>query len=456
MRNKYIIGLFSIACIFSSCKIGKKYTRPELNLPDKIIATQTDSLTIADESWWTIYSDTILQNLIKRALEYNKDMLTAASRVKEMAERKRISFSKIFPELGINIHGERETFNLGKDNAKNDDTFEAKGILSWELDLWGNLRWSRVADIAEYLESVEAQRALQMTLVSEVAQTYFELIALEQELHIVNQTVEARKEGVRLAKLRFNGGLTSETAYQQSEVELAKTQTLIPELERDIRLKRNDLAFLTGDYPHEIETGKLMQMQQLPLEIPVGLPSTLLQRRPDIRQAEQRLIAANANVGVAFTDMFPRIALTGKFGLESEALSDFLKSPYGFISADLLSPLFAFGKNRANWKASKAAYEQEVYQYEKSVLQAFKEVDNSLMNYQKMKDVYKTQYNLEQAAYSYLRLANLQYINGIISYIDVLDAQRAYFSAQTELNNAIRDELISMVQLYKALGGGWQ
>ena len=157
MKNKYIIGLFSIACILSSCKIGKKYTRPELNLPDKIIATQTDSLTIADESWWTIYSDTILQNLIKRALEYNKDMLTAASRIKEMAERKKISFSKLFPELGINIHGERETFNLGKDNAKNDDTFEAKGILSWELDLWGNLRWSRVADIAEYLESVEAR-----------------------------------------------------------------------------------------------------------------------------------------------------------------------------------------------------------------------------------------------------------------------------------------------------------
>lgn len=444
------------SCLFSSCKIGKKYIRPELNLPAQIADGQLDSLTLADEKWWNIYSDTLLQDLIHKALEYNKDMLTAAARIKEMAERNRISFSRLFPEAKIYVHGERESFNMGQDNVKNDDTFEGKGQFSWELDLWGNLRWKRSADMAEYLASKEARRALQMTLVSEVAQAYFELAALEQELRIVNQTVEARKEGVRLAKLRFNGGLTSETAYQQSEVELAKTQTLIPELERNIRLKRNDIAFLTGDYPRAIATGHLSRMQELPLEVPVGLPSTLLQRRPDVRQAEQKLIAAHAGVGVAFTNMFPKITLTGYLGLESESLSSFLKSPYGYIEGNLLSPLFAFGKNRAAWKAAKAVYEQEMYQYEKKVLQVFKEVDNALINYQKTKDVYNAQYNLEKAAQSYLRLANLQYINGIISYIDVLDAQRSYFSAQTALNNAVRDELISVVKLYKALGGGWE
>ncbi|MCH5328360.1 MAG: efflux transporter outer membrane subunit [Coprobacter sp.] len=456
MKIKYIAAVLLGACLLPSCKIGKKYVRPDLHLPDAIVEGKLDSLTLADEKWWQIYSDTLLQQLIHKTLEYNKDMLTATARIQEMAERKRISYSKLFPEFKIYVHGERETFNMGLDDAKIDDTFEGKGLFSWELDLWGNLRWKRSADVADYLASAEARRALQMTLVSEVAQSYFELAALEQELRIVNQTVEARKEGVRLAKLRFSGGLTSETAYQQSEVELAKTQTLIPELERNIRLKRNDISFLTGDYPHDIQTGNLARMQDLPLDIPVGLPSTLLERRPDVRQAEQKLIAAHAGIGVAFTNMFPKITLTGYLGLESESLASFLKSPYGYIEGNLLSPLFAFGKNRAAWRASKSVYEQELYQYEKKVLQVFKEVDNAIINYQKTKDVYNAQYDLEKAAQSYLRLANLQYINGIISYIDVLDAQRAYFSAQTALNNAVRDELISVVKLYKALGGGWE
>ena len=329
-------------------------------------------------------------------------------------------------------------------------------MLSWELDLWGKLRWANQAAISGYLQSVEGKRALQLSLVAQVAQSYFELTALDQELAIVNQTLAARREGVRLAKLRFEGGLTSETSLRQAQVELARTQTLTPELERKIRLKENEISLLTGQYPGKVERGKHIVGQHLPDSIPVGLPSELLERRPDIRQAEYQLKAAHAKVGVAYTSMFPKITLTGHYGLESNALSDFLKSPYFFVGGELLSPLFNMGKNRAKLKAARAVQEQETYNYQKAVLNAFTEVNNALITSRKSREIRESRQNLENAARSYMDLATLQYINGVISYIDVLDAQRGYFDAQIGLNNAIRDELLAAVNLYKALGGGFQ
>ena len=239
-------------------------------------------------------------------------------------------------------------------------------------------------------------------------------------------------------------------------MELARTATLVPDLERKISLKENDIAFLAGEYPNRIARSRLLQEFNFPETLPVGLPSTLLERRPDIRQAEQKLIAANAKVGVAYTNMFPRIALTGGFGTESTYLSELLKSPYAIMEGALLTPIFGWGKNRAALKAKKAAYEAEVHNYEKSVLTAFKEVHNSIVNFNKIKEVYELRNNLERSAKSYMDLAQLQYINGVINYLDVLDAQREYFDAQISLSNAMRDELIAVVQLYKALGGGWK
>ena len=457
-KNIYAAGLLCLAfaCLASSCKIGKSYVRPELNLPGQIGERQ-DSLTLADRKWWEVYTDVTLQNLIRKSLEHNKDMLIAAARVKEMAARKRIKVAELLPQVDGRISGERESTNYGgRRNLANDDTFEGKLAFAWELDLWGNLRWARDASLAEYFESVEAQRALQMTIVAEVAQAYYELVALDNELAIVKQTLEARREGVRLAKIRFEGGLTSETSYQQAQVELARTATLVPDLEREISLKENDIAFLAGEYPNKVKRGMVLREVNFPDTLPVGLPSTLLERRPDIRQAEQRLIAAHAEVGVAFTNMFPRIALTGAYGLESTALSDFLKSPYGLINGAILTPILGMGKNISALKAQKAVYEQEVHRYEKSVLSAFREVQGRIVNFSKMKETYESRKALEQAAKSYVELAQLQYINGVINYLDVLDAQREYFDAQISLSNAIRDELIAVVQLYKALGGGWQ
>ena len=454
----WIIGVGFCILLFS-CKIGESFSRPELNLPSQFESVEEvgkDTLSIDFADWRSIYTDSVLQGLIERALEHNKDVLTAAARVKEMMANKRIKYADMFPSADLGIYGNDEVMNYGGHARDEDPEFSGTLRFSWELDLWGNLRWANESAIASYMESVEARRALCLTIIAEVAQNYFELNALDRELSIVKQTVAARREAVRLTKLRFEGGLTSETPFRQSEVELAKTETLVPDLERQIRLKENDLSFLLGDYPKSIVRGRSLRLQQMPKSLPPGLPSMLLERRPDIRGAEQRLRAAHANVGVAFTDMFPKIRLTGNFGLESDALSNFIKSPYWFVAGDLLSPIFAMGKNRAKHRAAKAVYEQEVYQYQKDVLNAFKEVNNALITFKKVKEMRESREQLEKAAHAYLELATLQYLNGVISYIDVLDAQRGLFDAQIGLNESLLEELLSVVSLYKALGGGFQ
>ena len=441
---------------FSSCQIGKHYTRPELNLPEQLDSTQQDTLTIAEMQWWEIYTDTTLQNLIDKTLEHNKDIKMAAARVKELAALKRIDFANLFPQLNGSVYTQKEASNYGGDKYSNDPETGAKATVSWEVDLWGNLRWAKDKSMADFLGSIEAQRALKMSLIAEVAQAYFELVALDNELAIVKQTLNAREEGVRLAKIRFEGGLTSETSYQQAQVEYARTATLVPDLERKISIKENDIAFLAGEYPKQIERSIMPDEVKLPESLPIGLPSTLLERRPDVRQAEQRLIAANAAVGIAYTNMFPKLSLTAQYGLESGEMSDLLKSPIHYLSANLLGPIFAMGKNRAIVKAKKAAYEQECYNYEKSVLTAFKDARNAIVDFNKIKEIYESRLQLERSSKTNMELAQLQYINGVIGYLDVLDAQRSYFDAQIGLSNAIRDKQISMVRLYKALGGGWQ
>lgn len=457
MNKVYIIAIVVSLLVLSSCKIGKQYARPELNLPEKIEAytDTTDTTTVATLPWESLYVDEALQQLIHKALENNKDLKIAAAKIKEMLAMKRISFASMLPEVGADIYAKKERSNYGGNNPKPDPEFGAKLALSWELDLWGNLRWANEATIAEYMQTVEGQRALRLTIIAEVATNYYELCALDQELSIVQQTLEARREGVRLAKLRYNGGLTSETAYNQAMVELARTETLIPSLERKIKMKESDLSLLLGEYTSDIPRGWTLSYQDLPDMLPIGLPSTLLERRPDMRQAELRLRAANAEVGVAQTDLFPKIRLTTSYGFESDELGNLLKSPIGSIAGGLLQPVFAMGKNRAKVKAAKARYEQEVYAYEKSVLTAFKEVNNAIVSLRKVKEIRDSRAKLESSASKYLKLAELQYINGVISYMDVLDAQRELLDAQIGLNAAVRDELITVVYLYKVLGGGF-
>lgn len=457
---KYIVRLlctFVVVASLVSCQIGRHYTRPNLELPATLAdSMSTDSASVADYSWEEIYTDTILQGLIWKTLSYNKDMLMAAARVKELAALKRIDFANMFPSVGLRVYAERERDNYGGDHYTKDDEFDLKAIVSWELDLWGKLRWARDASMADFLASIENQRALQMSLIAQVAQAYYELVALDNELAIVRQTMDARRESLHLAQIRYEGGLTSEVAFRQAQVELSRTATLVPELGRQITAKENELAFLTGEYPYRIERSQLSQEVNFPLSLPVGLPSSLLERRPDVREAEQQLIAANAAVGVAFTSMFPSITLTANLGAESEELKDLLHSPYHLLGANLLQPIFAMGRNRARHKAAKAAYERATYAYEKAVLSAFRDAYDAIAEFNKMKEIYESRLDLERSSRSSLELAQLQYVNGAIGYMDLLDAQRTYLDAQIGLSNALRDRQLAMVNLYKALGGGWE
>ena len=448
MKKIYTLAIVLLVLGVSSCKLGKHYSRPELRLPEQIEGTVPDLVSAGDIRWTDLYTDPVLRQLIRKTLEGNKDLMIAAAKVKESMELRRIAKADLFPKAEATVSAEREY------DETPGNTFEGKVLASWEVDLWGKLRWAGQAALAEYLQSVEGRQALQSALVAQVAQAYFELIALDQELAIVRQTLAARQEGVRLAKLRFEGGLTSENPLRQAQVELARTQTLVPGLEREIRLKENQITLLAGEYPGEVARGKSIGQQQLMTALPVGLSSRILERRPDIRQAEYRLKAAHAKVGVAYTSMFPKFTLTGHYDLESSDLTDFLKAPYFFVGGELLAPVFNLGKNRARLKASRAVQEQETYNYQKVVLQAFTEVSNALVNSRKSREIRESREHLEQSARSNLDLATLQYINGVISYLDVLDAQRGYFDAQIGLNTAIRDELLATVQLYQVLGGG--
>lgn len=458
-KKKYIAGIIILSCIvLGSCKVGRSYQRPIMtDMPDTFEISNSQQSSIADIGWSTLYTDTILQKLIGQALDYNKDVLIATARIKEMIANKRITFANILPEVGLDALAQREYLNYGGDNKKFSPEIHTDLTFGWELDIWGKLRWANEAGVAEYMQSVEAQKALRLTIVSQVAQSYFELKALDRELEIVRQTLEARKEGVHFAKLRYEGGLTSEITYRQSMVELARTETLIPSLENQIKLKENDLSILLGRFPSEvIRSNTDISKIPTPPNLPVDLPSTLLQRRPDVAEAEQRLIAANAEVGVALTSMFPSLKLTGRLGGENSELANFLKSPTWFISSALTGPLFNFGKNKATHNAAKAAYEQVVYSYEKTVQNVFKEVNNAINSFQKAKEVRASREKLYESVQSYQNLSRLQYVNGVIAYMDLLDAQRQLFDAEIALNDAILAELNSVVMLYKVLGGGSQ
>jgi len=449
-KNLYILLLLSI--FFTSCKIGQKYSRPDLNMPQ---FADVDTIYVDTLQWQDLYTDPVLQYLISTALENNKDIHIAVARVKEMMQANRISFANMFPDFDLRYNLQKEQLNYGGNNLKNDPEMSVKAFFKWEIDLWGNLRWANEATFASYIQTVEAQKALELTIISEVATKYFELCALDRELSIIRHTVAARRESVRLAKLRFEGGLTSETAYRQAEVELARTEALLPDLERQLKMKESDISLLLGYYPEDIPRGKSLSEQHLPDSLPVGLSSTLLERRPDLRRAEQKLREANARVGIAHTDLFPKLALTGNGGFESEKLVDLLKSPAWFVNADFIHPLFAMGKNKAKLRAAKARYEQELYSYEKSVLTAFKEVHDGIINMRKIKEMRISQQRLEESANTYAQLSYLQYINGITSYMDVLDAQRRLLEAQIALNNVELKELLAVVQLYKSLGGAY-
>lgn len=444
--------------LFGSCGTAVRSCQdPQLDLPSAIVEGQLDSLTLADLQWWEFYGDEVLCQFISHALEHNKDILAAAARVQQLQRAYRLSQTAQYPEVGLSAMADYEVENYTDKGHTETPQVDLKVGLSWEIDLWGNIRWSTRKASAEYLASVEAARAMRMTVVAEVATTYYRLLALENELLIVNRTLQTRYEGMQQAKLRYEGGLTPETVYQQAKVEYATTASLIPTLETQIETMKSALLVLMGEYPNfqiEYERMKVLDREIL-TDLPLGLPSDLLTRRPDLREAEQQLKAATAAVGIAYTDRFPKLELGFTGGWENGNFADLFAAPYSLAVGEVVAPLFEFGRRKARYEAALHAYDVARLQYEEKVLVAFKETNDALIRYQNARRASDLKNALREAALKYVELATIQYQYGDIKYINVLDAQRRYFDAQIAQSNAVRDEYLALVQLYKSLGGGF-
>lgn len=454
-RATLIIALAAMALMSGGCSIQKRCQAPDLNLPETIVEGAVDSVTMADLDWWEVYADPTLCDLIRRTLDRNKDMLTAEANVRRMAALYRVDKAAQLPTVSGLVFADRETNAYYGESSSMSPEFSVKATIGWEADLWGNLRWAKRKALAEYLSSVEGARAMRMTLIAQVATAYFELVALDQELDIVRRTVAAREESLAQAELRFEGGVTSEIPYQQAKVELARSAAMIPDLEREITQKENEISVLAGGYPSNVERADSLDAA-MPENRGVGLPSTLLQRRPDIREAEESLRAAMADVGVAYADRFPRLKFTITGGVENDALKGLIESPFSYLSGQLAGPLFSFGAKRAKYRAALAAYDGARLGYEQKVLTAFREVNDAIVAYRSASSSAELKRNLREASRKYVELTQLQYISGDIRYIDFLDAERSFFAAQVEVNQAVLAQYLALVELYKALGGGWQ
>ena len=454
MRNlAYFTIIILLAC---GCSVSKRCVKPEVELPTEIVAgMEVDSMCLADLKWYDIFADPSLLELIEMTIANNKDLLAASSKVEELEKLYRVAKSDYFPSLDADAYIDHETTNKSGAEATSDLELSATLTLTWELDFFGRVRWNNRQALADYLKTVEGQRALQMVLVADVATAYFELMALDNELDIVTRTLETREEDLNKAKLRFEGGLTSEIPYRQAIVEYATTASLIPDLRRKIETKENEISLLTGQMPTSIKRSEISRYKDSKLLPNVGIPSDLLKRRPDILASEQSLKAAMAKAGYAWSDRFPRFSIGLQGGLENNSFKGFLSAPFTYMIGELAAPIFAFGKRKAKYEAAIKAYDAERYQYEKRVLQAFQEVNDAVIAYTAANEKVKLMDNLKESAQKYLNLAMFQHINGHINYINVLDAQRSYFKAEIDLSNAIRDEYIALIVLYKALGGGW-
>ncbi|MCM1070177.1 MAG: efflux transporter outer membrane subunit [[Clostridium] fimetarium] len=458
MGNKIIIAFMAAAAMLAAgCSGTRNLTRAKVDMPVTLAAGYADSLCVADKGWWQFYTDTALCSLIDRALTNNRDLRRAAARVEEARELLGVAKAQLLPELGAMAQPTRETEHYG-DVAETTvkDYFELKATVAWEFNLWGAGIQNRRQAEAQWLATEEDKRAMQMSLVANVASLYYRLRALHSELAFVKRTLITRQENVRYAKLRFDYGAVSEVVYRQALVEHATTAALVPGIEHRITAANNALGVLLGELPGTTyAAADLNPDDALSVEVPVGLPSELLERRPDLRASEQRLKAAMAGVGVAYANRFPSLRISLQGGLEAKELADFFKSPYSYTLGSIAGSIFDFGKRKRRYKAAIAAYDQARYTYEQNVITAFSEVSDAVSAYQRTCETVELRANLRDAARRYADLALANYRGGNLAYIDVLDAQRRYFDAQTSLINAVRDRYLGLINLYKVLGGGW-
>ncbi len=433
--------------------MGPDYTRPDVTPPEsfRMQDVSSDMPSLANMPWWELLQDTELQKLIRISLEENKDLQQAAASVEEFQARLSIARTDFIPQL--NATGNSPSFgSIGSNPSPN---YAAQGNLSWELDIWGRIRRSNEASRAELFAREENQRAVVLQLVSGVAQAYFDLRQFDLQLDIARQSVENWERSVKIASARLRQGVISKLDLDQFEAERANAAARSAQFERSMIQKENELSVLLGRNPRAIPRGRSLTEQTMPPEVPTGLPSALLQRRPDILQAEQQLAAATARIGVAKADRFPKITLTGVLGVVSPQLANLLGSESGAVGLGLAAPLLNATSLGFEQQAVEAQAKQALAQYEQAILVAFKEVEDALVavrTSQEQRAAVEDQVNALQSAW---KLADKRYRNGLASFLEVLTAQRNLFEAELSLSQTHRLYLVSIVQLYKALGGGW-
>ena len=456
--------------MLGACTLGPDYERPPVAEPDSFRMQQGPTLeevSLADLGWWELFQDENLQALIRKALVENKDVRIAVSRVREARAHLAATGADQFPRIDGNSSIQRNQpsgavarqFGFPGEIPQIPATnqFRATADLSFELDLWGRLRRATEAAQADLLARESARRTVVLTLVSDLATAYFELRALDAELEFAKHTLKTRQEALDLVRLRKFVGQRSTLDIRREEQEVARARAVIPDLERQIGQKEHQLSLLMGRNPARVIRGISLRDQPLPPEVPAGLPSALLERRPDIVEAEQRLVAANAKIGVAKAAFFPQISLTGTFGAQSLQFSELFVgyTRVWSFGPTMTVPLFDAGRNLANLEVSQAQQEQAVVTYEKTIQQAFREVEDALLAHQKIREIRTERERVVDLSREALELARLEYLNGKASYLEILMAQRELFNAETALVQTQRNQLLTVVQLYKSLGGGW-
>jgi outer membrane protein, multidrug efflux system len=454
----------TFSLLLAGCMVGPNYQRPAIDAPGSYRADSrsaaASSESLGDEKWWEVFQDPVLQELIRTALEQNYDIRIAASRVLQAQAQLGVTRANQFPTVsaGADLSSQRNPKISGSFPSYEARTGEVDLSVVWNLDFWGKYRRQTEAARASVLASQWGRRAVLTSVISNVASAYFTLRELDLELDVSKMTLAARQDSLRLTSVLARHGSASGLDVRQSEQLVYTAAETIPDLERQIVAQENSLSILLGRNPGSIPRGRKLTEQPNPPAIPVGLPSELLERRSDIQEAEQNLVAANAQVGVAKAALFPSISLTGTAGYESFALNNLFSHAQRAWNgaASLSQPVFAGGALRSQKRLAEAQKEEMLLTYQQTIMNAFQQVSSSLTAYQKDREFREQQELLTAAAEDADRLSKVLYQHGGTSYLQVLTSENNEFSAQLNLAQAQLNERLALVQLYNALGGGWQ
>jgi multidrug efflux system outer membrane protein len=453
-RHTPAFGVLPFVAILAGCAVGP-YQRPQVAPPPNFRQLQEPtSASLADQAWSEVFKDPVLQQLVRDAIRNNYDLRIAAIRVEEASATARIDASGLYPQISV-------AGSIAREQVPPYGIINAASVapqLSWEIDFWGRLRKEREAGHYQLLASEEGRRGVLVTLIAQVASGYFTLRELDLQLQIARDTVGTRQHTLDLFNKLKLAGVNSGLDIAQAEADLAAAESSIPDLERQIVQQEDSLRLLLAENPGEITRGTLLTDQYMPPDVPAGLPSALLERRPDIREAEASLQSFYALIGVARGNFFPQISLTGLLGIASSQLTG-LAGGSGLAysgGASLLAPVFEGGRLRGQYDLARQQFEENKATYEKSVQNSFREVADALIQTQKLRELRVVQERQVDALSRALHLSTIRYTGGLSSYLDVLDAQRGLFSAQIALAQTRGGQLLALVDLYRALGGGWQ